>query len=211
MCYKVRMYIATVPNRASPPAILLRESYRDGGRVKTRTLANLSKCPPEAVEALRLALRGVELVPKDEVFSIERSLPHGHVQAVLGTMNTLGMNALLASRPCRERDLVMAMLAQRLLDPCSKLATTRLWHTTTLAQELGVEDANAHELYDALDWLLERQGRIEKRIHPTNSSFSISNLCNRFSTNARVGKKSQRRSTYLTSGISTTPMPTPVS
>ena len=164
MCYKVRMYIATVPNRASPPAILLRESYRDGGRVKTRTLANLSKCPPEAVEALRLALRGVELVPKDEVFSIERSLPHGHVQAVLGVMNTLGMDGLLASRPCRERDLVMAMLAQRLLDPCSKLATTRLWHTTTLAQELGVEDANAHELYDALDWLIERQGRIEKKL-----------------------------------------------
>jgi len=158
------MYIDTVPNRNSPPAVLLRESRREGGKMVKTTIANLSKCPPEAVEALRLALRGVELVPRDDIFAIERSLPHGHVQAVLGTMSTLGMDALLASRPCRERDLVMAMLAQRLLDPCSKLATTRLWHTTTLAQELGVEDANAHELYDALDWLLERQGRIEKKL-----------------------------------------------
>ena len=158
------MYIDTVPNRNSKPAILLREGWREGKKTRKRTIANISHWPEHDIEALRLLLKGKRLLPQDEVFAIERSLPHGHVEAVLGTMNTLGMDALLASRPCRERDLAMAMIAQRLLDPCSKLATTRRWHTTTLAQELGVEDANAHELYDALDWLLERQGRIEKKL-----------------------------------------------
>jgi len=158
------MYIDDVPNRNSPPAILLRQSRREGGKMVKTTIANLSKCPPEAIEVLRLALRGVELVPKDEVFSVERSTPHGHVQAVLGMIRRLGVDTLLASRPCRERDVVVAMIAQRLLDPASKLATTRLWHTTTLAQQLGVEDADANELYDALDWLLQRQARIEKKL-----------------------------------------------
>lgn len=158
------MYIDIVPNRNSPPAVLLRESRREGGKMVKTTIANLSKCPPQAIEALRLALRGVELVPKEDLFAVERSIPHGHVQAVLGRMRTLGMDTLLASRPCRERNLAMAMIAQRLLDPCSKLATTRVWHTTTLAQELEVEDADANELYDALDWLLERQERIEKKL-----------------------------------------------
>lgn len=158
------MYIDIVPNRNSPPAVLLRESRREGGKMVKTTIANLSKCPPEAVEALRLALRGVKLVPAQGVLNIERSLPHGHVRAVLGFMRALGMDTLLASRPCRQRTLAMAMIAQRLLDPCSKLATTRLWHTTTLAQELEVEDADANELYDALDWLLERQERIEKKL-----------------------------------------------
>jgi len=158
------MYIDTVPNRNSPPAILLRESRREGGKMVKTTIANLSKCPPQAIEALRLALRGVELLPKEQVFAIERSIPHGHVQAVLGLMRKLGMDTLLAARPCRERDVVLAMVAQRVLDPCSKLATTRMWHTTTLAQELGVEDADANALYGALDWLLERQSRIENKL-----------------------------------------------
>lgn len=158
------MYIDIVPNRNSPPAVLLREARREGGKIIKKTIANLSTCPREAIEALRLALRGVELVPKEDIFCIERSIPHGHVQAVLGTMRKLSMETLLASRPCRERDLIMAMIAQRLLDPCSKLATTRLWHTTSLADELGVKDAGVNELYDALDWLLKRQGRIEAKL-----------------------------------------------
>lgn len=158
------MYIDTIPNRKSPPAILLRENHREGGKVVKKTIANLSKCPPQAVEALRLALRGVELVPKDGFFAVEKSTPHGHAQAVLGTMRKLGLDAMLSSRPCRERDLAMAMAAQRLLDPVSKLATTRLWHATTLAGELGVEDADANELYAALDWLLARQAGIEKKL-----------------------------------------------
>ena len=158
------MYIDIVPNRNSPPAVLLREVRRDGSRVVKKTIANLSKCPPKAIEAFRLALRGVELVPKEKFFAVERSVPHGHVQAVLGLMRKLGMDKLLHSRPCRERDLVMAMIAQRLLDPCSKLATTRLWHTTTLAQELEVDDADANDLYGALDWLLQRQTLIENKL-----------------------------------------------
>jgi len=158
------MYIDIVPNRNSPPAVLLRESSREGGKVVKRTIANLSKCPPDAVQALRLALRGVKLVPREEVFSVERSVPHGHVEAVLGMVRKLGVDGLLASRPCRERDLVVAMIVQRLLDACSKLATTRHWHTTTLAEELGVTDADENELYAALDWLLARKGRIEKKL-----------------------------------------------
>ncbi len=164
MLYTKAMYIDTVPNRNSPPAVLLRESHRQGGKMVKTTIANLSKCPPEAVEAFRLALKGVELVPKQKFFSVERSLPHGHVQAVLGIMRTLGIDRLLASRSCRERDLVLAMIAQRIVQPCSKLAATRLWHTTTLAHELDVSDADANALYDALDWLLKRQGRIEKKL-----------------------------------------------
>jgi transposase len=158
------MYIDVVPNRNSPPAILLRETRREGHRTVKRTIANLSGCPPEAIEALRLALKGVRLVPAEAVYAVERSLPHGHVEAVLGMMRKLGMDALLASRPCRERDLVLALIAQRLLDPCSKLATTRQWHATTLATQLNVADADEHALYAALDWLLARQDRIERKL-----------------------------------------------
>jgi transposase len=158
------MYIDIVPNRKSKPATLLREGWREGKKTRKRTIANLSDWSDEDVQALRLLLKGKRMLPADEVFSIERSTPHGHVQAVLGTMRKLGVDALLASRPCRERDLVMAMIAQRLLDPCSKLATTRQWHSTTLAQELDVEDADANDLYAAMDWLLKRQGRIETKL-----------------------------------------------
>jgi len=157
------MYIETVPNRGSKPAILLREGKREGKRVVKRTLANISDWPEAQVDALRRVLRG-ETVGAADTFAIERSTPHGHVEAVLGVMRSLGLENLLASRPCRQRDLVAAMIAQRLLDPCSKLASTRLWQTTTLAAELGVADAEANELYAALDWLLERQGRIEKKL-----------------------------------------------
>jgi hypothetical protein len=156
------MYIETVPNRGSRPAVLLREGKRQGKRIVKRTLANLTHWPEEQVEALRLVLRGGPL--ELDTLAIERSVPHGHVRAVLGFMRALGMDALLASRPCRERELVLAMLAQRVLEPCSKLATTRAWHATTLAAELGVGDADANELYGALDWLLGRQGRIENKL-----------------------------------------------
>ena len=162
--YNNAMYIDIVPNRNSPPAILLRETRREGDRIVKTTIANLSKCPIEAVEAFRLALKGVALVPHEEAFAVERSIPHGHVEAVLGMMRQLGLETLLAARPCRERDLVVALLVQRLIDPCSKLATTRQWHTTSLAEELDVADADEDELYDALDWLLARKERIEKKL-----------------------------------------------
>jgi transposase len=158
------MYIDTVPNRNSPPAILLRESYREGKKVKKRTIVNISAWPEPVIKGLRQLLQGTSLVPKEELFGIESSIPHGHVKAVLGTIDKLKLDQLLYSKPCRERDLVVAMIAERLLHPCSKLATTRLWHTTTLAQELSVADADADELYAALDWLLARKDSIEKKL-----------------------------------------------
>jgi len=158
------MYIDTIPNRNSPPAVLLREGWREGGKVRKRTLANLSHWPKHKVEALRRLLKDEPLISAQQALTIQRSLPHGHVQAVLGVIRRLGLDSLIASKHSRRRDLVVAMVAQRLIDPCSKLASTRLWHTTTLAQELAVEDAGVDELYDALDWLLERQGRIEKKL-----------------------------------------------
>ncbi|MCK4306365.1 MAG: IS1634 family transposase [Candidatus Eisenbacteria sp.] len=158
------MYVETVPNRSSPPAILLREGWREGKRTCKRTLANLSHWPPEQIESLRRLLRGERLVSIKDVFAIEESLPHGHVEAVLGMVGRLGLERLLSSRRCRERDLVVGMLVEQLIHPCSKLATTRMWHTTTLAQELSIGDADEDALYDALDWLLERQRRIESKL-----------------------------------------------
>lgn len=158
------MYIAEIPNRTSPPAFLLRESYREGGKVKNRTLANLSGLPRGQIELIRRVLKGETLVRPEEAFVIQRSLPHGHVEAVLGTIGKLGLDTLIASKRSRQRDLVVAMIVQRILSPCSKLATTRDWHSTTLAEELGVEDADENELYEALDWLLARQKRIEKKL-----------------------------------------------
>jgi len=158
------MFIDIVPNRKSPPAILLREAWREGKKVRKRTVANLTGWPTEKVEALRRVLRNEPLVTPEEAFAIERSLPHGHVEAVLGTIRRLGLDRLISSTRCRERDLVVAMVAERLIHPCSKLATTRLWHTTTLAEELGVSDANEDDLYEAMDWLLERQEGVEKKL-----------------------------------------------
>ena len=158
------MYIAEIPNRNSPPSFLLRESYRENGKVKNRTLANLSSLPRQKIELLGRVLRGESLLPADRAFRVTRSLPHGHVQAVLDMIRRLGLETLLASRPCRERDLVVAMIAQRILHPSSKLAATRLWNTTSLAGELDVADAQVDELYRALDWLLQRQTRIENKL-----------------------------------------------
>ncbi len=162
--YNIAMYIDVVPNRNSPPAVLLRETRRVGNRTVKKTVANLSDCPPEAVEALRLALRGVALVPAENTYAVERSLPHGHVELVLKMMRQLGVDTLLASRPCQQRDLVMAMIAQRLTSPCSKLATVRQWGATTLSEQLQVQSADENDLYGSLDWLLERQSRIEGKL-----------------------------------------------
>lgn len=158
------MFIDTVPNRKSPPAILLREGWREDGKVKKRTIANLSSWPPELVEAMRLVLKGKKLAPVGETFAIARSAPQGHVAAVLGTLRKLGVDTLLAAKPCRERDLIVALLVERLLFPASKLASVRLWKQSTLADELAVADAKVDEVYQAMDWLLNRQGRIEKKL-----------------------------------------------
>lgn len=158
------MYIESVPNRNSPPAILLREGWREGKRTVKRTLANLSDWPPAQIESLRRVLRGETLVSPQDLLSTAHTSPHGHVEALLAMIRRLGLENLIASKRRRERDLVVAMIVQRLIDPCSKLATTRAWHTTTLAEELGVADATEDELYAALDWLLARQERIEKKL-----------------------------------------------
>ena len=160
------MYIHVIPNRNSPPAILLREGYREGDKVKNRTLANLSMLPSEAVDVLRRSLRGEKLVSPEDAFEIvpDGSRPHGHVEAVLVAMRRLGFASLVASRRSRQRDLVVAMVAARILEPRSKLATSRWWHTTTLAEELGVADASEDDLYGAMDWLLERQAGIETKL-----------------------------------------------
>ena len=125
--YKGRLY----------QAHLLRRSFRVGAQVKHETLGNISHLPPDLVELIRRSLAGERFLPASQAFIVERNLPHGHVQAVLGTLRRLGLDSLLASQPSRQRDLALAMIVERLLDPCSKLATTRLWHTSTLAEELN--------------------------------------------------------------------------
>lgn len=161
------MFIDIIPNRSSPPAVLLRESYREGAKVRKRTLANLSALPPETIEVIRRSLRGETLAGASDTFVIERSLPHGHVAAVLGVLRQLDLEHVLASRPSGERSLCAAMIVARLLDPASKLATARgLGEAafTTLAEETGVSGAEADDLYEALDWLHERQDRIERKL-----------------------------------------------
>ncbi len=146
---------------------LLRRTYREDGKVKNETLGNLSHLPDAVIELIRRSLAGECFVPAGAAFEISASLPHGHVQAVALAMQRLGMASLLAAKPCRERDLVQAMLAARILCPATKLATTRLWHHSTLAQEFGVSDASEaseDDLYAALDWLLAGQERIQKKL-----------------------------------------------
>ena len=143
---------------------LLRRTFRVGNQVKHETLGNISHLPPALIDIIRRSLAGETFLPTSEAFQVLRSLPHGHVEAVLGTVRRLELASLVSSKPCRERDLVLALLVERLLHPASKLATTRLWHNSTLAEELSVQDAEEDELYQALDWLLDRQASIEKKL-----------------------------------------------
>lgn len=158
------MHIDGVPNRTSRPTYLLRESYREGKKVRKRTLANLSALSDEQIEAIRAVLSGQSMHPVEELWRATRSRSHGAVQAVRVAMQRLGFEALLASRRSRERDAVCAMVAARVLAPHTKLATTRWWHTTTLAEEYAVVDTDEMDLYAGMDWLLERQGQIEKKL-----------------------------------------------
>jgi transposase len=160
------MYIATVPNRSSPPAILLRESFREGSKVRTRTLTNLSHWPEHRIEAFRAFLKGGSIgLPLSEAFDVVRTLPHGHVAATLGSLRRLGLESILASKRTRQRDLCVAMIVGRLLCPRSKLALVRSLSERTLSSSLGevlgITDVDEDELYEAMDWLLARQERIE--------------------------------------------------
>ena len=174
------MYIATIPNRNSPPAILLRESYREDGKVKSRTLANLSKLPAEAIDVLRRSLKGENLFSTDSFEIIEDGSPaHGHVDAVMTAMRRLDFSKLICSRRSPQRDLVVAMVVARILEPKSKLATTLWWTDTTLPEMLDVSDADEDDLYGAMDWLLERQGGIESKLadrHLKNDALALYDL-----------------------------------
>jgi transposase len=143
---------------------LLRRSLRKSKTVTHETLGNLSHLPDHLIDLIKRSLKGETFVPADDAFRITRSLPHGHVEAVLTMIRKLGLDDLIASEPSRRRDLVIAMIAERLIFPSSKLANTRHWHDTTLAEELDVADATENQLYDAMDWLLQRQAAIEKKL-----------------------------------------------
>ena len=163
------MYVTRVPNRNSPPAILLREGYRVGDKVKTRTLANLSHWPAAKIAALCRVLRDEVPEPGERGLTMLRSLPHGHVAAVLGTARRIGFDRLLAAKaPARLAHLVLALVVARVIEPSSKLATARQLDAATasssLGPVLGLDAVSEKELYATLDWLLANQGRIEKAL-----------------------------------------------
>ena len=174
------MHIDTIPNRNSRPAYLLRESVRVGKRVTKRTLANLSSLPIEQIEAIRRVLKGEKLGPVGDGLECIASRHHGHVDAVRTAMVRLGFDKLIDAKAQRSRDLVMAMVAGRIIAPeASKLGMVAAFADTTLADDLGVADANEDELYEAMDWLIERQGKIEQRLakrHLQNGSLVLFDL-----------------------------------
>jgi hypothetical protein len=184
------MYIESVPNRDSPPAVLLRESYREDGKVRKRTLANLSCLSDEVIEGLKVLLRGGVAVPSaEEVFTVERTLPHGHVAAVLGSARGSGAMTWFGSAPKELQPVLMAMLVARLISPASKLATHRLLHDDTanssLGRVLGVGQCSADDLYAALDWLHEAQPSIERRLaraHLVGSTLVLYDLTSTWMT-----------------------------
>jgi hypothetical protein len=169
MFYYRAMYIESVPNRNSPPAVLLRESFRENGKVKKRTLDNLSCLPANVIEGLRILLAGGKALPADQdLFSVLRAWPHGHVAAVLGVMRSLRFDRLLGKAGERLRDLIMTMVVCRLLEPASKMATARMLHpesaTNSLAEVLQFSDVDENDLYTALDWLAQHQPNIERTL-----------------------------------------------
>jgi len=181
MGYILPMYIDIVPNRNSKPAYLLRESYREGDKIRKRTLANLSQLPYDQVVLFQHVLKGEKLVPLDQIIQITPggTRHHGHVQAVFLTMQRLGISRLLASRPSRERDLALALIASRVLAPQSKLATPQWWKTTSLPELFNVADADEEDIYRSMDWLLKRQQPIEAKLaarHLTRDGLALYDL-----------------------------------
>ena len=177
---------------------LLRRSYREGVRVRNETLGNLSHLPDAVIDLIRGSLKGETFVPASQTFEITASLSAGHVQAVEQAMKQLDFTSLIASKPCRERDLVLGMVASRILAPYTKLATTRWWHTTTLAQDFGVVDAHEDDLYKAMDWLLERQDFIQKKLaarHLQEGGMALYDLTSSYfeGTTCPLGKRGYNR------------------
>lgn len=174
------MYVAKIPNRTSPPAYLIRESYRENGKVKSRTLANITHWPMAKIQRLQRVLKNEPLVAPNEAFEIERSLPHGHVAAILGMTGKLGLKRIINAKPRAERDLVLMMIVARLIEPGSKLATARgiapETASTSLGETLGIPHATEDDLYAAMDWLLTRQPSIEKALakrHLSNGTLVL--------------------------------------
>ena len=193
------MYIETVPNRGSRPAYLLRETKREGARVVKHTLANLSKLPDDAIATLRQALKGVKLCEATKSFSVKSTIPCGHVKAIRKAMERLGMSELVSSKPCRERDIVLALIAQRLIEPCSKLATSLRFRLSTVGADFGLgEDVDENDVYAAMDWLAGRQSFIEKKLasrHLDNGSMAFYDLsCSSYyGTHCELAKRGHNR------------------
>ena len=158
------MHVHIVPNRNSRPAILVRESYREGKKVKKRTIANVSFLSIEQAEAFRLILKGKKIASVDELFEKRSSKLHGHVDAVLKTVKRLGMDKIISAKRCKERDVIVAAIVARICEPDSKLAMSRWWDDTTLPELLDLQGVDEDHIYDAMDWLLEREGRIEQKL-----------------------------------------------
>jgi Transposase DDE domain len=208
------MYIEAVPNRTSPPAILLRESYRENGRVKKRTLCNLTNWPKSLVEGFRALLKGGIVVPPEQpALTVRRALPHGHVAAALGTLRAIALDRVLGPEGNRCRDLVLAMIVARLLAPDSKLATAKALSPATaafsLGEVLGLGEVNEDELYTALDWLGERQAAIEAQLakrhlaggtlvlYDVSSSYVEGRCCELAQIGySRDGKRNKRQIVY---------------
>ena len=177
------MYVESVTNRNSPPAILLRESSRDGAKVVKRTIANLSHWPASQIEALRRVLKGESFSDSSSALAVTRSLPHGHVAAVMGSLTSAGLDRILSPTPSRQRDLVCAMIAARIIQPGSKLATARGLGLDTASSSLGeilhLSHADEDDLYQAMDWLIDRQAAIESQLaakHLANGSLVLYDL-----------------------------------
>lgn len=158
------MYVAKIPNRGSPPTFIIREGYREGGKVKNRTIANITHWPAEQIEGLRLVLKGKRVAEVDKIFEKLGSRHHGHVQAVLLALRQLGLDTLLSAKPCRERDIIVGAVVARICEPDSKLAMTRWWQDTTLPELFDLGEVDEDDIYEAMDWLLGRQRRIEKKL-----------------------------------------------
>ena len=159
------MYVEKVPNRGAKPTILIRESWSEGGKTLKKTVSNITHLPEDLINAITLYFKeGKSLAPIDEIFAVERTIPHGHVEAILAMVKKIGLEAIIASKPCWQRNYITAMIAQRIIDPGSELATSRMFGTNTLAEELGIKEGNSDKLYEALYWLTEHQGIIERKL-----------------------------------------------
>ncbi len=185
------MYIERVPNRNSPPAVLLRESYREGNQVKKRTLANLSKLPDDVVDNMKLVLKGAKVSIEDAIpsnFEVIRSLPHGHIAAILGMIKKLGLSQIISEKSSRKKNLVLAMIVARIINPKSKLATARGFNHLTCSNSLGkllnLENATEDELYEALDWLLEHQSKKKRALKGQDKiALRVGKILNKYKVN----------------------------